>query len=48
MATYGLDDRGAGVRVSVGQEFSLLRNVQTGSEVLPTSYPVDTETFFPW
>jgi hypothetical protein len=29
--SYWLDDRGVGVRVPVGQEFSLLRVVQTGS-----------------
>jgi hypothetical protein len=28
---YGLDDQGFGVRVPVGQEFSLLHVVQTGS-----------------
>jgi hypothetical protein len=38
--TYGLDDRGVGVRVPVGI-------VQTGSEVHPTSYPIGTEGSFP-
>jgi hypothetical protein len=37
---YGLDDRGIGVRVVVGQEFSLLYVVQTGSGIHPTSYPM--------
>jgi hypothetical protein len=37
---YGLDDRGVGVRVQEGQEFSLLHVVQTGSGVHPTSYPM--------
>jgi hypothetical protein len=39
---YGLDDRGVGVRVSVGLEFFLLHVVQTGSGVHPTSYPMGT------
>jgi hypothetical protein len=39
---YGLDDRGAGVRVPVGQEFSLLHVVQTGSGAHPASYPMGT------
>jgi hypothetical protein len=39
---YGLDDRGVGVRVPVGQEFSLLQIFQTGSEVYQTSYPLGT------
>jgi hypothetical protein len=37
---YGLDDRGVGVRVSVG--FSLLHIVQTGFGAHPASYPVGT------
>jgi hypothetical protein len=41
--SYGLDDRGVGVRVLVGQKFSLLHLVQTGSWVHPTSYPMGTE-----
>jgi hypothetical protein len=44
---YGLDDRGVGVRVLVGQEFSLLRVVETGSGVHPTSYPVGTGALSP-
>jgi hypothetical protein len=39
---YGLDDRGVGVLVPVGQELSLLHVVQTGSGVHPTSYPMGT------
>jgi hypothetical protein len=39
---YGLDDRGVGVRVPVGSEFSLLHVVQTGSGVHPASYPMGT------
>jgi hypothetical protein len=39
---YVLDDRGVGVRVPVGQEFSLLHLVQTGSGVHPTSYLMGT------
>jgi hypothetical protein len=35
---YGLDDRGVGVRVLVGSEFSLLHVVQTGSGAQPDSY----------
>jgi hypothetical protein len=44
---YGLNDRGVGVRVPVGQEFSLLHVVQTGSGVHPTSYPMGTRGSFP-
>jgi hypothetical protein len=33
---YGLGDRGDGVRVPVGSEFSLLHIVQTGSGAHPT------------
>jgi hypothetical protein len=44
MATgYG----GVGVRVPVGQEFSLLPVVQTGSGVHPASYPMGTGDSFP-
>jgi hypothetical protein len=39
---YGLYDRGAGVRVPVGEKFSFLHVVQTGSGVHPTSYPTGT------
>jgi hypothetical protein len=39
---YGLDDQGAGVRVPVGQQFSLLHVVRTGSGALPASYPMGT------
>jgi hypothetical protein len=45
--SYGLDDRGVGVRVPVGQEFSLLHVVQTGFRVNPTSYPMGTGESFP-
>jgi hypothetical protein len=48
MATgYGLDDRGVGVWVLMGQEFALLHVVQTGSEAHPTSYPMGTGDSFP-
>jgi hypothetical protein len=47
MATdYGLEDGGVGVRVPVGQEFSFLRVVQTGSGVRQTSYTMGTGGFF--
>jgi hypothetical protein len=39
---YGLEDGGVGVRVTVGQEFSLPHIVQTGSGVNPTNYPMWT------
>jgi hypothetical protein len=45
--SYWLDDRGVGVQVQWGQEFSLLHIVQTGSGVHPTSYPMDTGGSFP-
>jgi hypothetical protein len=44
---YGLDDRGIGVRVPVGQEFSLLQVFKTGSRAHPASYPVGTGSSFP-
>jgi hypothetical protein len=44
---YGLDDRGAGVRVPVGSEFSLLYIVCTGSGAHPASYPMGTGGSFP-
>jgi hypothetical protein len=44
---YGLDERGVGVCVRVGQEFSLLYFVQTGSGDHPTSYPMGTGDSFP-
>jgi hypothetical protein len=37
---YGLHNQGVGIRVLVGRDFSLLRVVQTVSEVLPTSCPM--------
>jgi hypothetical protein len=43
----GMDDRGVGVRVPVGQEFSPLHVVQTGSGVHPTSCPMGTRCSFP-
>jgi hypothetical protein len=43
--SYGLDDRGVGVRVP-GQQFSLLHVVQTDSGVHPTSYPMGTRDSF--
>jgi hypothetical protein len=44
---YGQEDRGVGVRVSVGSEFSLLHIVQTGSGAHPTSYLMGTGGSFP-
>jgi hypothetical protein len=44
---HGLDNQGFGVRVPVGQEFSLLHVVQTGSEANPASYPMGTGGSFP-
>jgi hypothetical protein len=44
---YGLDDRGFGVRVMVGQEFLLLHAVQNGSEIHPASYPMGTGALSP-
>jgi hypothetical protein len=43
---YGLEDRGVRVQVPVGQEFSLLHVVQTGSGVHPTSYAMGTRGSF--
>jgi hypothetical protein len=43
---YGLDDRGVGVRVPVGSEFSL-HIVQTGSGAHPASNPMGTGSTFP-
>jgi hypothetical protein len=40
--SYGLNDRGVGVRVPVESRIFLLKIVQTGSEVHPTSYPMGT------
>jgi hypothetical protein len=39
---YGLHNQWFGVRVPVGQEFSLLHVVLTGSGVHPASYPMGT------
>jgi hypothetical protein len=44
---YELDDGGFGVRVHIGSKFSPLYFVQTGSEVHPTSYPMDNGDNFP-
>jgi hypothetical protein len=44
---YGLDDQGVGVRVLVGQDFSILYVVETGSGVHPPSYPIGTGGSFP-
>jgi hypothetical protein len=44
---YGLDDRGVGIRIPVGQEFSFLHVVQTGSGVYPASYTMDAGGFSP-
>jgi hypothetical protein len=43
---YGLDDRGVGVRIPVGQEFSLLHVVQTVSGTHPASYAMGTGVSF--
>jgi hypothetical protein len=45
--SYGLDDRGVGIHFPVASRISLLQIVQTGSEVHPTSYPMDTKGFSP-
>jgi hypothetical protein len=45
---YGLDNRGVWVWVPVGQEFSLLHVIQTGSEAHPASYQMGTGGSFPW
>jgi hypothetical protein len=37
---YGLEDQEVGVRVLMGQEFSFLHVVQTGSGAHPASYPM--------
>jgi hypothetical protein len=42
---YGLDDRGVALGFPVGERFSPLRLVQTGSVALPASYPMDTGGF---
>jgi hypothetical protein len=39
---YRVEDGGVGVRVQVGQEFSLFHVVQTGSVVHPASYTMGT------
>jgi hypothetical protein len=44
---YWLGDRGFGVRVPVGQEFSLLQIVKTGTGANPTSYPMGTGALSP-
>jgi hypothetical protein len=43
---YGLEDRWFGVRVPVGQEFSLLHIVYTGTGVHPASYTMGTGASF--
>jgi hypothetical protein len=44
---YGLDDHGVGVRVPMGEEFSLLHGIPTGSGAHPASYPLGTWGSFP-
>jgi hypothetical protein len=44
--SYG-QPRGRSSSPGGGQEFSLLQIVQTGSEIHPTSYPMDTGGSFP-
>jgi hypothetical protein len=39
---YRLDDQGIGIRVPVGQKFSFLYVVQTGSGAHPASYRIGT------
>jgi hypothetical protein len=39
---YGLEDQGVGVRVLVGEDFSILHTVQTSSEAHPAFYPMGT------
>jgi hypothetical protein len=46
-AGYGLNDRGVGVRVPMGEKFSLLHVVQTATGVHPTSYTIGTGGSFP-
>jgi hypothetical protein len=46
-ASYGLDNQRIGVRVPVGQEFSLLYAVQTGSGAHPASYPMGKAALSP-
>jgi hypothetical protein len=43
---YGLDDRGFGVRVSVGSKIFSFLVVQTGSGAHPASYPMGTRGSF--
>jgi hypothetical protein len=38
---YGLDDQGSEFESREDQEFSLLRNIQTGPGAHPVSYPMD-------
>jgi hypothetical protein len=46
--SYGLDDRGSGVRFPAGAgNFSLNHRVQNGSETHPVSYPMGTRGSFP-
>jgi hypothetical protein len=47
LSGYVLNDPGVGVRVPVGQEFSVLHVVQTGSGAHPASYPMGTGGTFP-
>jgi hypothetical protein len=44
---YGLENRGVGARVPVGQEFSVLQVVQTGSGIHTTSYTMSIVGYFP-
>jgi hypothetical protein len=44
---YGLDGRRFGIRIPVGQHFSLLHSVQTGSGTQPAYYPMGTGGSFP-
>jgi hypothetical protein len=45
---YGLNVGGVGVRVPVGQEFSLLHVVQNDSGAHPAIYPMRAGGSFPW
>jgi hypothetical protein len=44
---YGLDDRGVGVRVPLGQDFSAIHVVQTDFKAHLAYNPMDTAGSFP-
>jgi hypothetical protein len=45
--TYTLNSWGFGIQVPVGEDFSCLHVVQTGSRVHPASYPIGSGNIFP-